>query len=483
VYTDVDSSETHGRRHSIFSPALLFCWFLCLVLCFTEQWLLGPSLFVFILGWRYLPRRGEPPVVAAAFTYQWAQVTAALFYLAITGRKITEMKTIDPQPIVLMGLVSICLFFGGYWIVSKNRPDRWGTAVHASQQPLSLMFVSVSYVATVAISQLLLRVAWTLPAITQFLFVLSFARYALLYMLMTRLLSPHPRWIPILIVLVAEVGMGFSGYFASFKDSLAFIGIALCVAAARKRGSAWFALVALAVIGLAAGIAWTAIKPVLRKEYSYSASATERLGRVADALIPALENPPVPWSTQVDKFVSRIWQVYYPALALRRVPRLVPFENGKILRGALSNTFKPRVLFPDKGELVSESELVRKYTGMRVAGRESRTSIAFGYVAESYVDFGWPLLLLPIFLFGCAIGLADRILNRYLTNWEILQSVRVVVLWSSMYLFEASWVIMMGTFVSLTVAVGFMGLMFEKLVGSRTQRRTLVEQTGWSPAS
>lgn len=479
-YGDANFSDTPERRHSVFSPALLFCWFVCLILCFTEQWLLGPSLFVLVLGWRYLSRRGEPPVAAAAFTYQWAQVTIALFYLAITGRMISQMKAIDPQPIVLMGLVSISSLFGGYYMVARRRPH-WRQSSESDQGSLTLAFVSVSYLVTVASSQLLLRIAWNFPAVTQLLFVLSFVRYALLYLLMTRLLNPRPRWLPILLVLVAELGMGFSGYFASFKESLAFIGLALFVSAARRRGSAWFALVALAAIGLTAGIAWTAIKPVLRKEYSYSATATERLSRVVDALIPALENPPVPWSTQVDKFVSRVWQVFYPGLALERVPRLVPYEHGKILRAALSNTFKPRIFFPDKGELASESDLVRKYSGVRVAGRESKTSIAFGYVAESYVDFGWPLLMLPIFVFGCVIGIADLVLNRYIMNWEILQSVRVVVLWSSMYLFEASWVITIGTFVSLTLAVGVMGVMFDRLVGSRSARRQPVVKAEWSP--
>ena len=32
-----------------------------------------------------------------------------------------------------------------------------------------------------------------------------------------------------------------------------------------------------------------------------------------------------------DRMVSRLWAIYYPALALKRVPAVLPHENGAIL--------------------------------------------------------------------------------------------------------------------------------------------------------
>ena len=459
------------RRRSIFSPLLLVGWFLCLVLTATDQWLLGPSLFVLLIGWRIIPRKGEAPVVAAAFAFQWLQVTLALFYMAIIGRRITEMK-IDYQPIVLVSLASIAAYFGGYLILRARRGDSDRTQQFVNDK-LSLSFVALSYVATIGISALLLRIAWLFPAITQLLFVLSFTRYALLYLLVVRLLNPTARWGLVFLVLGAELAMGFGGYFASFKDSLIFIGLAIVVSRKPKRLMSWVALIAVVTVAFSAGLAWTAIKGAVRKEYSSTSNTTERLQRAMSVLIPAIEHPVVPWGEQVDHMVSRIWQVYYPALALKHVPAFVPHENGKILMGALSNTLKPRIFFPDKGILASESELVKKYAGVRVAGRESNTSIAFGYVAESYVDYGWPGLLVPIFLFGCVLGLADRLLPEFIRNPDLLQSVRVVVFWSAMASFEASWVFMIGTFVSLYVTLTLAAVAFErgfKLAAPRNSR-------------
>ena len=42
------------------------------------------------------------------------------------------------------------------------------------------------------------------------------------------------------------------------------------------------------------------------------------------------------------------------------------------------------ILFPDKPPVINPSNLVRKYSGVWVSGKESGTSFAFGYAAESF---------------------------------------------------------------------------------------------------
>ena len=48
------------------------------------------------------------------------------------------------------------------------------------------------------------------------------------------------------------------------------------------------------------------------------------------------------------------------------------------------------------------------YTGSRVAGTESDTSIGIGYMAESYIDFGPIYMFTPILLLGVFYGLIYR---------------------------------------------------------------------------
>jgi hypothetical protein len=120
------------------------------------------------------------------------------------------------------------------------------------------------------------------------------------------------------------------------------------------------------------------------------------------------------------------------------------------------------MFFPNKGILPSESDKVRKYSGIWVAGRESKTSFAFGYSAEAYVDFGLPWMFAPILIFGALIGLGDRLMSSQLRNPNIRNGVRVVVLWSTMYLFEQSWVIMIGMGVGLFIMLLGSGMIFER---------------------
>lgn len=437
-------------------------WIVCLILLTTDQWVLGPALFVFLAALHVLAPDDGPPVAMAAFAYQWLQVTIALWYAEFTGRQVVEMKLSHYQPMVLIGLASISVLFGGYWIVRRGTMRKYPLRMSESVEPATVGAVGTTYIVAIVLSLLIQKVAWSLPGITQLLFMLGFARYALLYVLITRLMKPTPRWSLISLVVCAEVAIGFGGYFASFRESLVFIGIAIVVSTRNRKATTWLAGGVLAIAAFYTAVTWTAIKPQIRKQYSYSASTSERISRVLGAIGPAVLSPSKELGTHVDKMVSRLWQVYYPSLALERVPAVVPHSNGVILREAISNTLMPRAFFPEKGILPSESEKVRKYTGVHVAGRETGTSFAFGYAAEAYVDFGWPLMLVPIFAFGCLIGYAGRLMSRLVSNEKVLQAMRVVFIWSSMYLFEVSWVMMIGTMVSLLIVLVSAGVLFER---------------------
>src|SRR5262249_42442091 len=114
----------------------------------------------------------------------------------------------------------------------------------------------------------------------------------------------------------------------------------------------------------------------------------------------------------------------------------------------------PRVFFPDKPELPSDSDSVRKYANVRVAGRENDTSIAFGYSIESYIDFGVPLMFVPVFLFGVFVGTCYALFRALIWHRELFVAFATVAFWLSVYLFERSWATMLGTTVSLMVYLG-----------------------------
>jgi len=86
----------------------------------ADDWIAAVGLLVLAAGWRYLQTDDGPPVLALAFTFQWAQVTSGIYYYALTGRKLDTMVLSDYRPMVLIGLGSlVAILLGlkaGLWL-------------------------------------------------------------------------------------------------------------------------------------------------------------------------------------------------------------------------------------------------------------------------------------------------------------------------------------------------------------------------------
>jgi hypothetical protein len=180
--------------------------------------------------------------------------------------------------------------------------------------------------------------------------------------------------------------------------------------------------------------------------------------------------------SDVSFFVDRLWAVYYPALAIHRVPSIIPHEDGALLLRAVQHLVTPRLLFPDKPALESDSEAVRRYSGALVAGSEENTSIAFGYAGESYVDFGIPVMFLPVFVYGLIMGMAFHGFLRLIRDREISIAVVTVIFWLSLYLFERSWSQTFGLAGNLMIYLGGVAVIVERLGLHRNGSRPVVSR-------
>ncbi len=429
------------------------------------------------VGWRYLLREPGPPIVAAAFSSQWLQVMAGILYAALTGRRIMEMRMSDYRPMVLIGLGCVAVLFTGFYLAAGFRRSRVFNELRQRPLPWTTNQIAVIYIGTIALGGILQELAWSTSGLTQVILVFSRIRYVFLFLLVTRLVRPRLQWPWIAGILLAELGLGFAGFFADFREPLVIVGIAILGGMDRRNATTWVIIASIGVLGITSAVVWTAIKPVIRKDYIASASRSERLtaGLTATGSVFASDGPP--WKYQTDNLVSRLWAVYYPALALKRVPSLLPHENGKILWAAVSNVLTPRLFFPDKPALPSSSDQVRKYAGVWVAGRETNTSFAFGYVAESYVDFGLPLMLLPVFVFGLLLGFTHRWLNTNIRTDELRKGVTIVVFWATMSSYETSWVMIIGPALTILAVLGGGAIMLERTITTTARKISAAERS------
>lgn len=429
------------------------------------HWLAGVAVAVLFVIWALLKADEGPPVLALALSIQWLQVSGGVFYTGLTGRVLPAIEGSEYQPMVLMGLACVAALAAGLWIGSRFVRSRMLRPDFAPDEVVGLKLLLIAYVATLVITGVLQELAWRFPTITQAILAIAFAHLGLVFLILRRLTRPTVRGGYILLLLACEIGLGFTGYFSNFKEPLLLAGLAILEVFDRHRREHWLAASVLAVTLIVASVMWMGVRSTYRQDFADNVFATSRgmrLERMQALVSDWFSNRDERSASDMDQLMDRTWAIYYPALAVARVPSVVPHSDGALLGGALYHLVTPRIFFPNKPDLPSDSDLVRKYSGVWVAGIDQNTSIAFGYAAESYVDFGAPVMFIPVLLFGVFCGGMYMWFLRVLHHRELAVSLVTVIFWMSLYLFERSWAKTLGLSVTMMVYLGGISFLIDR---------------------
>lgn len=412
-------------------------------------------------------------VLPAAIAFQWSQTSLGVFYNGFTGRKLLAISGSDYRPMVVIGLGCVLALAAGVHLGLKTRkaPDP-----EEARPDFAFTFppLIAAYVGGVLVEGTLLAIAPSYPSLRQIITTFDTARLGVLFLIMRRLCSPTPRWGMLALVVGVEIVMGITGFFAGFREPIVLGVLAVLEVFDRRNKQHWVA-VGVAVVGVSVlGLVWMGIRRDYRREYvemdKFQTSRSARVERVRELSSAFFQGDPNDvWAT-ADSLVDRMWTVYYPALAIERVPKVLDYTNGSTLRDALVHIVTPRVFFPNKPELMSDSDKVRKYSGVRVAGRESGTSIAFGYAAEAFIDFGIPLMFVPVFGFGLFLGAMYALFRSIIWHRELFVAFGTVAFWLSAYLFERSWATMLGVSVGFMVYLGTPTVLLDRFLLVRFAR-------------
>lgn len=437
------------------------------------DWLAPVAVLLLWAIWYLLRSEEGPPVLALALTFQWAQVTSGVFYHGVTGRNLDAILLSDYRPMVLLGMGCVASLVAGLKIALASGRDR--PARHSRpQQAFGNQGLYLLYFLLLAAMGFIQTVAWQLPMLTQGILALGFLRLVALYLLLRRLSSPAIRWRPVLLLLGVEVLLGFTGFFASFREPLMMLTLVLLERFDARRLRHWLLVGSSSAAILFFALLWLSIRTTYRTSFEieeFAESRAARLEKVATLsrgwfgsdLDQVLEN--------MDFFIDRLWTVYYPALAVSRVPEVLPHTEGQIVWGAVRHILMPRLFFPNKPVLPSDSEMVRKYSGVWVAGVEQNTSIAFGYAVESYLDFGLPWMFAPVLVFGFIMGRLYLFFLRLIWHRELAIGLVTVIFWLALYLFERSWIKTLGFSFTLMIYMGISVYVLDRYLMSRRSRR------------
>ena len=421
------------------------------------DWLAAASVLTLLISVKLAWTGDGVFVLPMAMAFQWMQGSLGVMYFGFTGRTLPAIELSDYRPMVFISFGCCLALSAGIrlGLGLKKAPD---PNVPRPGFAFSIGLLWMVYGVTVVAEGALQALAPNYPSLRQILVTFESARLGVLFLILRRLCSPPPQFGILGAVVALEIVLGITGFFAGFREPIVLAVLAVLEIFDKKSAKHWFALATASVAIMALGVLWMGIRGEYRRDYvemdTFSGSRGARVTRVEDLTTNFLKNDSDSLLSTTDRLVDRMWTVYYPALALKRVPSVLPHTDGAIVGAALTHIVTPRIFFPNKAELPSDSDEVRKYAGVHVAGREVNTSIAFGYAAESYIDFGVPLMFVPVFVFGVFAGFCYALFRSLIWHRELFVAFATVAFWSSLYLFERSWATMAGVTVGFMVYLG-----------------------------
>jgi hypothetical protein len=423
------------------------------------HWVAGVAVAVMILIWKLLPQGEGPPVLALALTAQWVQVSVGVFYVGLTGRPLEATVDSDWVPMVLIGLGGIVAICVGLWLGIRYLGTKVPYPEVAPLEVISFRNLTIVYFAAIVVTGAIQQAAFQYPQLTQAILALSFARLGIMALMFRRLTQPTLRYVPLFAMLAFEVVLGFTGFFSDFREPLLLAGLALLEGFDRHRREHWITAGVLACVLSVAVLMWLSVRGEYRQDFddqAFTDSRSARMDRMQALSTDWLnQGQQEGFGDDLDFTVDRIWAIYYPALAVERVPKHVKHTNGRLMGNTLYHLVTPRLFFPNKPPLPNDSEFVREFAGADVAGAEQGTTIAFGYAAESYVDFGVPLMFVPMFVFGFLLGCAYILVTRKIAHREMAVALATCIFWLNLNMFERAWSKMIGMALTTMIYLGF----------------------------
>jgi hypothetical protein len=416
---------------------------------------------VIALTVRLLWRLGEPPILLVAVGLQLSQVVTPLLRANFLGVPLQSLFDLgDLTSATWFALAAMLSLVVGIWCGQR------GTRAHPAQLLRAEARVWSPYAAFVfCIATILLGAAFDVlgglsAGLRQPCLAAGRVQWVGVFVLSCVCTAQGRGYKYLLFVVCLEVVRGFTGFFSDFKE--VFLVVLMGIFAARPKLDVRSMIAGFAVFSAVLVLAafWSAIKADYREFVSQGSnqqivvvSFGERISFLTDRI---QEVDLDMMSRGFDILVKRLGYIDFLSATMFNVPSLLPFQNGAQIGATVLHVLQPRLFFPDKPPLPSDSELVIKYVGDRFANTQSSsegTSVSLGYLAELYIDFGPLGSLAGMFIFGLVFGRSYRFVCSSTSLPAIVAFGLGVILALPMIQFEASLTKIVGGFLTTLIVI------------------------------
>lgn len=372
------------------------------------------SVFAVTIG--LLWRLGEPPVLLLPTGIQLVQVVTPTFYANLLGVQIQDvsLQVGDIAESTWFALFAMLSLVVGMWSTQLGTNASAATDLHREARTWSpgsaFRFCGITIVVATGFQLL----AGSFGGLAQPALAASGIQWVGIFVLACVCMAQQRGYAYLAMVACLEVVQGFTGYFSGFR--IVFYVLLLGVFSARSKVRLGTIIAGLAVAGtlLLMGIWWSAIKGEYRdfldqgsKQQVVLVSFEQQIAFLANKL-REVDGQTIEYG--FNRLAQRLGYVDYLAAVMRNVPSTLPYEDGGRMGEALAHVLQPRLLFPDKPPLPSDTEVLEKYAGFDFgASSGAGSSVSMGYLAELYVDFGRFGAAVGMFIIGLLVGKAFRV--------------------------------------------------------------------------
>lgn len=386
------------------------------------------SLYVtFLLFWR----ENEPKVIFFGLVFFWLTIPIKLFYADLYGIPYESLsRSNNIVEVTYVSLVGYMVFILGIYFPVRTYKRKLDYSAKRFIEYYDESKVTRIYVYAFIATNIIQGALFLIPGLSQLLFGFLQLKLGFIFLLIFSIQVSKRNAVIGYSILAFEIAISFFSIFSNFKDILITIIVSITffdIFINRKR------LVYFIIGVLACGylfLVWQEVKGEYRTYLTGGEKSQEIKAERADALqylsvlfsnAQILGNQKLIYST-----VDRIGYIEFFAQATNRVPSQIPHEGGEIWKDNVLHILMPRIFFPDK-RVVDDSEMVNKYCIQRVSQGKGAT-FSLGFMAESYIDYGWYLMYLPIFFVGYLFGSMYKLIMRVSPNY-LWACVGVTPLW------------------------------------------------------
>jgi hypothetical protein len=361
---------------------------------------------VILLLWR----GDDPPILLLPALFQWSEVAIVPLSTVWKQVPLAELSPYgaDLELSALYGLAGVTALAVGLRI-GPRRPRRTSFGMRLRAETMEWRFRDVAIVsfAAIAAGYAFAAVSGFAGPARELFHQAANVKYAGLFILAYWCLVRATHYRVLGAVVVFEIVFGMTGFFAEFKDSFLTLLVAGLAARPRVRPSDIVIVGGVGALLMAVAIFWSAVKAdyrVLLNQGSGAQEVTTSLDERLDYLMNAASSMDgARFADGFDRLVLRHGYIEFLGLTMAYVPEALPHENGQLTLAVLSHITMPRILFPDKPPLPSDTEVMAKYTGMPMTWNE-HTSISIGHLGELYIDFGFVGGLIGMGVIGWLVG-------------------------------------------------------------------------------